>query len=114
MSRSSSGLLAKLRYYVKPDLLRAVYFAIFDSILRYRIQVWGQNRNQAIKDIEKNQEKTIRIPNFKWTKNPVNPLFKNSKIMKMKGILIFNNFFFVFDQINKNMPSNFDGFFTTS
>ena len=49
----SSGLLVKLRYYVKPDLLRTVYLAIFRSILRYGIQVWGQNRNQAIKDIGK-------------------------------------------------------------
>ena len=51
----SSGLLARLRYCVKLDFLRTVYFAIFDSILRYGIQVWGQNRNQAIKDIEKRQ-----------------------------------------------------------
>ena len=50
----SSGLLAKLRYYVKSDLSLTVYFAIFDSILRYGIQVLGQNRNQAIKDFEKN------------------------------------------------------------
>ena len=90
MSRSS-GLLAKLRYYVKPGLLRTVYFAVFNSILRYGIQVWEQNRNQAIKDIEKIQDKTIRILNFKWKNDPVNPLFKNSKIMKMKNILTFNN-----------------------
>ena len=37
--RRRSGLLAKLKYYVKPDLLRTVYFAIFDSILKYGIQV---------------------------------------------------------------------------
>ena len=79
---SSSGLPVKLRYYVKPDLLRFIYFAIFDSILRQRIQVWGQNRNQAIKDVEKIQDKTIRILNFKWKSDPVNPLFKNLKIMK--------------------------------
>ena len=35
----SCGLLAKLRYFAKTDLLRTVYFAIFDSILRYAIQV---------------------------------------------------------------------------
>ena len=30
-SSRTSGLLAKLKYYVKPDLLQTVYFAIFDS-----------------------------------------------------------------------------------
>ena len=113
MSRSSD-LLAKLRNYVKADLLRTVYFSIFDSILRYGIQVWGQKRNQAIKDIEKIQEKTIWILNFKWKNDPVNPLFKNSKIMKIKDILAFNNCLFVYDQINEDMPSNFDDFFVTS
>ena len=57
----SCGLLAKLRYFAKTDLLRTVYFAIFDSILRYAIQVWGQNRNQTMKEIEQIQEKNIRI-----------------------------------------------------
>ena len=41
----SCGLLAKLRYYVKTELLRAVYFAIFESVLRYAVQLWGQHRN---------------------------------------------------------------------
>ena len=31
----SIGLLAKLRYYVSPNLLRTVYYAIFDSYLMY-------------------------------------------------------------------------------
>ena len=57
----SCGLLAKLRYFTKTDLLRTVHFAIFDSILKYAIQVLGQHRNQKIKEIEQIQEKAIRI-----------------------------------------------------
>lgn len=56
----SSGLLDKLKCFVKMDVLKAVYFAIFDSILdsqRYGIQVWVEHRNQTIKDIENVQEK---------------------------------------------------------
>ena len=34
--------------------------------------------------------------------------------MKMKDILNFNNCLFVYDQINENVQSNFEGFFTTS
>ena len=44
----SCGLLAKLRYHIKTELLRTVYFAIFDLVLRYAAQVWGQHRNQTI------------------------------------------------------------------
>ena len=113
MSRSS-GLLAKLRYYVNSCLLQTVYFANFESILRYGIQDWGQNKYQAIKDIETIQEKTIRILNLKSKNDSVNPLFKNSKIMKMKDILTFNNCLFVYDQINEDMSFNFEDFFSTS
>ena len=113
MSRSS-GLLAKLRYYVNSCLLRTVYFAIFDSIVRYGIQDWRQNKYQAIKDIETIQEKTIRILNLKSKNDSVNPLFKNSKIMKMKDILTFNKLLFEYDQINEDMSFNFDNFFIIS
>ena len=71
----SCGLLAKLRYFTKTDLLRTVYFAIFDSSLRYAVQVWGQHRNQTIKEIEQIQEKAIRIMSFKPKNEPTNPLF---------------------------------------
>ena len=79
----SCGLLAKLRYYVKTDLLKPVYFAIFDLILWYGIQIWGQHRSQAVKEIEKTQEKVIRIISFKDRTEATNPLFKKLKIMKM-------------------------------
>ena len=49
----SCGLLAKLRYHVKIELLRTVYFAIFDSVFSYAVQVWGKHRNQTINEIEK-------------------------------------------------------------
>ena len=41
----SCGLLGKLRYCDKTDLLKTVYFGIFHSILRYGIQIWGQHRS---------------------------------------------------------------------
>ena len=91
----SCGLLAKLRYYVKTELLRTVYFAIFDSVLRYAVQVWGQHRNQRIKEIEKLQEKAIRMMSFKGRNNLTNSLFKKLEIMKLKDILLYNNCIFV-------------------
>ena len=87
----SCGLLDKLRYHIKTDLLRTVYFAIFDSVLRYAVQVWGQQRNQTIKEIEKLQKKAIRIMSFKGRNNPTNPLFKKLEIMKLEDILLYNN-----------------------
>ena len=46
----SVGLLAKLRYFTSANLLRTVYYAIFDSYLHYGCQVWGQNKNAYTKN----------------------------------------------------------------
>ena len=71
----SFDLLSKLRNFTKTELLRTVYFAIFDSILRYAIQVGGQHRNQTIKEIEQIHENAITIMSFKPKNEPTNPLF---------------------------------------
>ena len=79
----SCGLLAKLRYHVKTELLRTVYFAILDSVLRYVVQVWGQHRNQTTEEIEKIQENAIKIMSFKGRNDPTNRPFKKLEIMKL-------------------------------
>ena len=109
----SSGLLAKLRYYMSDDLLKTVYYAIFDSCLRYGLQIWGQNEGLLFKKIEKLQEKTIRIISFK-KHDESKPLFHYHRILKLTDIVKFNNCLFVFDQINSNLPEAFKYYFTTT
>ena len=46
----SCGLLAKLRYHVKTELLWTLYFAIFDAVLRYAVQLWS---NTGIKQLKR-------------------------------------------------------------
>ena len=92
-------------------MLKTVYFGIFDSILRYGIQIWGQHRNPAIKEIEKIEEKASRIISFKDRTEATNPLMKKLKIMKMKDILTYNNCLFVHDQINEKLPNTFAKYF---
>ena len=36
---SANGLLAKLRHYVNPTLLRTIYYAIFEPHLQYGCQL---------------------------------------------------------------------------
>ena len=88
------GLLAKLRYFAKTELLRTAYFAIFYSIFRSAIQVWVHHRNHTTKAIEEIQEKAIRIMSFKPKNEPTNPIFRNLKIMKFKDILAYKNCIF--------------------
>ena len=55
----ANGLLAKVRYYLSPKLLRTLYFSIFESHLRYGCQIWGQHSNHNLNDIANLQRKAI-------------------------------------------------------
>ena len=37
-----NGILAKLRHHLLSDILKTVYYSLFDTHLRYACQVWGQ------------------------------------------------------------------------
>ena len=67
----ANGLLAKLRYYASPKLLRTIYYAIFEHHLRYGCQLWGQAQPDVLQNIEKIQNKALKILNFK---NPSEPI----------------------------------------
>ena len=110
----ANGLLAKARYYLYPNLLRTRYFAIFESHLRYGCQIWGQQRNQHITDVNDLHRKALRIINFKGKYSPWKPLFKESKIMTFPDILRSGNFLLVLKQINQTLPTNLRNMFKFS
>ena len=38
----ANGTLGKLRYHLPSDILKTVYYSLFDTHLCYACQVWGQ------------------------------------------------------------------------
>ena len=108
----SIGLLAKIRYFVSAKLLRTVYFAIFDSYLRYGCQIWGQNKNVNTNEISKLQDKAIRVISFKDRNTPCGPLYNEMKIIKFFDLITFYNCVFIAEHLNQNLPSSFGNYFT--
>ena len=102
--RRSCDLQAKLRYSIK--LLRTVYFTISYSIMRYALQVWDQNKNTTFKEIEKLQNKAIRIMCFKLKLEPTEPMHRELKILKKRDLLTLNNFQFVQARMIGKLPQN--------
>ena len=84
-------LLSKIRHFVRAPLLRTIYFAIFDPQLRYGCQIWGQNKCYAVENIEKMQNKAIRILTFKGQHAEASNLYKESKIYTLKQITTIEN-----------------------
>ena len=89
---------------MNPTLLRTIYYAIFEPYLRYGCQLWGQAQTQVLQNIEKIQNKALRILNFKNPLKPVERIYKESKIFKLKDIVTMSNLKFVYDQTNKIFP----------
>ena len=99
-------VLSKIRYYVKFPLLRTIHYALFDSHLRYSGQMWDQRRNEYIESIEKTQNKEIKILHFSGPREGAEHLYKESKIDKLRTIIIIANCLFVYDQLRKKLPEN--------
>ena len=108
----SIGFLGKLRYFVSENLLRTVYFAIFDSYLRYGCQVWGQNKNTGTNEISRLQDKVLRVISFKEQNIAAGSLYKEKKIIRFLNLVTFYNCLFIAGHLNQNLPSSFGGYFT--
>ena len=108
----SVGLLAKLRYYVSTNLLRMVYFAIFDSYMPYRCQVWGQNKNADTKKISSIQDNAIRMISFKDHNTAIRPLYNEKKIIRFFDLISFYNCLLIAEHLNQNLPSSFGNYFS--
>ena len=101
-----------LRQYC--STLRSIYFAISDAHLRYGSQIWSQQKTGTIKQIEKLQDKAIRIINFKYKNDLTNPLYKSMEILKLNDVILFNNCMFVLKGIHNKHPNTFSNFFKVS
>ena len=94
-------------YYVKFPCLRTLYYALFDSHLRYGSQIWGIKQSQTVETTERTQNKALQILNFKCPREGADYLYKESKINELKKIIIIADCQFVYDQLKNNLPENF-------
>ena len=107
----ANGVLAKLRYYATADVLKTIYYAFFDSHMKYACHIWGQVQNKTFDMIQRAQNKALRIISFKQFMEPSEPLYNQLKINSLKNNIILNNCLFVFDNLTNNLPDVFDQFF---
>ena len=69
---TANGILAKLKYYVTADVLKTIYYASFDSHMRYTCKMWGQIQSKTFDLIQRAQNKTSRIISSKQLQNLLN------------------------------------------
>ena len=75
----ANALPFKMRKYVSLNILRSIYFAIFDSYLSCCYLVWTQNCS-TIQQIIILHKKTLRIITYQPRNFHTSPLFKQNSI----------------------------------
>ena len=73
------------------NTLKTIYYAPFDSHMRYACQIWGQSHSKTFDMIQATQDKALRIINFKQSMEPSEPLYRKLKINMLKNNIILNN-----------------------
>ena len=91
------GLLSKVRHFSSQDLLKTLYYSLFNSHLIYECQLWGQYQGTEFKKIETLQEKAIRIIKFLPNNAPVSKEMHKLRILKLKDFITLQNILFVYD-----------------
>ena len=100
-------------HQVSSSLLETIFFALFDSHLRRAAQIWGQGSNSVVDMIKRTRNKALQIISFKDRTEPSDPLYANSKSLKLQNIITLNDslFIFIYDQIYDNLPNAFSNYF---
>ena len=105
------GMLSKIRHFVDSDTLRMIYYGIFSSILTYTSQIWGQHE-RIVNKLQILQNKALRVMYFCTPRSSANPLFKDSKILKLADFILLQNILFVHENLRNKLPASLSDKFT--
>ena len=111
------GILAKLRKYLNPHMLKNVYYCLVYSHLSYGIEAWGSAAKTTLNKLIVLQKKAIRILSneryfqiYGEVSGPLpsaDPLFKKLEILKFDEIFQVNILSFVFSTLCYDSPPIF-------
>ena len=104
-------ILAKLRHHLPSDILKWVYYSLFDIHLRYACQVWAQSNSDILVMVQRTQNKALRIMKFKEERHPNEPLFTETRILNVTNIITLHNSILVFDHLNSSLSAIFNELF---
>ena len=92
------------------SLLRKLYFALVHPHLNYGILSWG-NAGQLLRKTIALQKRAIRSINKATYNSHTDPLFRSSQVLKVPDLYLYQSTLFMFDYVNKNLPSSFNNVF---
>ena len=111
--KQANVMLCKVRDFVNANILKSIYYALFESHINYACILWRQNIS-TINCLYILQKKALRIINFKERNAHSSPLFHYSKIIKIADKVKIENCLFINKYTNNKLPSIFTNWCTFS
>ena len=111
VNRANASLYTT-RNFVNRHILITIYFAVFDTHLKYVNLIWGQNLN-VVSRIVILQKKALRIMNFQSRDSHSSPLFKRNHILKLEDKILTENILFINKSLNNLLPAVFKNWFNS-
>lgn len=99
-----NAIIAKLRHFVPTKTARNVYNALIQPHLDYGNLSWSTSAQMHLQKIEKLQNKSVRILNFKMTEDSATPLYIASSILPLKLNTVFNQGKFFWKLVHSQLP----------
>ena len=106
------GILFKLRYYVKLDILVKQYYALIYPFLTYGLISWGNTYSSTTQPLFILQKRAMRVMTFSKFHEHSSPIFKHFKIVKLPDLVFLDIALFMYKFHNRCLQSVFDTFFT--
>ena len=110
----ANGILSKLRYNAPLDLCLQVYYAIFYSYLNIGCNVWSFTTEKNIEDIQKLQNKCVRIMTFAPFNSNTDQAFIDLSLLKVREVIKTNQLKVVYDYYDKKLPVDLMSLFILS
>ena len=100
------------KHILSSNHLRILYHSLVQSYLNYGTLLWGNTYQKYIKQLEVQQKKAIRCI-YKANYNAhTSPLFKDSRVLKLKDVHRFQLDVMAYNFMNANLPSPLQRMFT--
>ena len=96
-------MLYKVGDFVNANILKSIYYALFESNVNYACIIWGQNIS-TINHLHILQKKALRIISFKEHNAQSSPLLHYSKIIKIVNKIKIENCLFINKYTNNKLP----------
>jgi hypothetical protein len=108
----SVGMLYKLRHLCPANVLRSLYFSLFNSHLTYGLPVWGNTAKIYTDKVLTLQKKAIRAITFSDYLAPSQPIFKELEILSFSDLYKHQTASLMWDLDHDILPSSLASYFT--